>query len=241
MLVMRTTEDPTDPLGELVSAEQSVGLDHFALAVYPFGFYGVKPRALFRQQAAHDPRSGFAPALFDSAVMFSQPAPEFLGDVPAGVVPDEQQDFLAESFELFAAPREELRRYAAHGPTINEAQPCLVELRKIEPVAGDSLRSFARVVLGDRPLEEAQRLSLLGPAAQGRQSHPAPPTLVLKAGSPLGICSSHLHQSVASEASLFFFRTGDRESLSIAWPSATSLREGVRASPGSSHPRPAFG
>src|SRR5215208_8275641 len=168
MLVMRTTEDPTDPLGELVSAEQSVGLDHFALAVYPFGFYGVKPRALFRQQAAHDPRSGFAPALFDSAVMFSQPAPEFLGDVPAGVVPDEQQDFLAESFELFAAPREELRRYGAHGPTINEAQPCLLQLRKIESVAGD--RFGLGIVFSDRPLEEAQRLSLLGPAAQGRQS-----------------------------------------------------------------------
>src|SRR5215218_2695194 len=184
MLVMRTTEDPTDPLGELVNAEQSVGLDHFALAVYPFGFYGVKPRALFRQQAAHDPRSGFAPTLFDSAVMFSQPAPEFLGDVPAGVVPDEQQDFLAQSFELFAAPREELRRYGAHGPTINEAQPCLLELRKIEPVAGDSLRPG--VVLGDRPGEEAQGLSLWGQAAQVSQGHPAQPHLTLKPGGHSG-------------------------------------------------------
>src|ERR687897_758230 len=61
MLVMRTTEDPADPIRELVSAEQSVGLDHFALAVYPFGFDGVKPRVLFRQQAAHNPYSGFAP------------------------------------------------------------------------------------------------------------------------------------------------------------------------------------
>jgi hypothetical protein len=37
MLVLRTTEDPTDPVGELVSAKQTVGLDHLALAVVHFG------------------------------------------------------------------------------------------------------------------------------------------------------------------------------------------------------------
>ena len=45
MLVMRTIEDTTNPVGELVSFRQSLGLDHFALAVYPLGFYGAKPRA----------------------------------------------------------------------------------------------------------------------------------------------------------------------------------------------------
>ena len=30
MLVVRKTEDPADPLGQLMSAEQSLGLDHFA-------------------------------------------------------------------------------------------------------------------------------------------------------------------------------------------------------------------
>src|SRR5215204_612507 len=44
MLVMRTTEDPTNPLGELVSAKQTLRLDHFSLAVNPFGLYGVQPR-----------------------------------------------------------------------------------------------------------------------------------------------------------------------------------------------------
>jgi hypothetical protein len=34
VLVVRTTEDPTDPtIGELVSANQTAGFDHFALAV----------------------------------------------------------------------------------------------------------------------------------------------------------------------------------------------------------------
>src|SRR5688500_48002 len=46
MLVMRTIEDPTHPLGQLVGFRQPLELDHDALAVYPLGFYGVKPRAL---------------------------------------------------------------------------------------------------------------------------------------------------------------------------------------------------
>src|SRR3712207_695557 len=37
MLVMRTTENPAYPLGKLVSAKQSVGLYHLALAMHPFG------------------------------------------------------------------------------------------------------------------------------------------------------------------------------------------------------------
>src|SRR5215204_5409205 len=46
MLVMRTTEDPANPLGKLVSAQQTLGLEHFSLAVNPLGLYGVKPRTL---------------------------------------------------------------------------------------------------------------------------------------------------------------------------------------------------
>src|SRR5829696_7368642 len=46
MLVMRPIEDTTNPVGELVSFRQPLGLDHFALAVYPLGLYGVMPRAL---------------------------------------------------------------------------------------------------------------------------------------------------------------------------------------------------
>src|SRR5436305_6773029 len=137
MLVMRATEDPANPVGELVCAEQSVGLDHFALAVNPLGLYGVQPRALLWQQAAYDPHA-FA-ALFDSAVILPEPAPDLLGDVPAGVVPDENQHLLAKSFEFLRAPSEKLRRYRAHGPPIHESQPRLVEFGQIEPVAGDDL------------------------------------------------------------------------------------------------------
>jgi hypothetical protein len=61
MLVMRTVEDPTDPIGKLVSTKQSIRLNHFALAVNPLGLYGVKLRTLLGKKAAYDPHSAAAP------------------------------------------------------------------------------------------------------------------------------------------------------------------------------------
>src|SRR5215204_1745570 len=194
MLVMRTTEDPTDPVGKLVSAQQTLWLDHLPLAAHPLRLYGVQPRALLGQKTAYDSHS-FA-ALSDLAVVPADPAPELAAYVPAGVVPDEEQNLLADSFELFATPPKESGRYPTDGPTIHEPDPRLFELRHIEPVAGEGFG--LGIVFGDRLLEEAQRLSLLGPATQGRQSHPAPPALVTEAHRPLGVGRSHLHQSVAA-------------------------------------------
>src|SRR5829696_9016168 len=84
---MRTVEDPTDPLGQLVSCEQPVGLDHLALAMDPLGLYRVEPRALLGQKAYDDPHS--RDAVFDFSVMRGNPGGAHLfGSVPASVVPD---------------------------------------------------------------------------------------------------------------------------------------------------------
>jgi hypothetical protein len=101
MLVMRTTENPAYPLGELISTKHYLGLDHFALAMNPFGHYGVQPRALFGQKAAYDPHS-FA-THFDLAVVLAEPAPHLFGNMPARIVPEETPHLLAKSFELFSA------------------------------------------------------------------------------------------------------------------------------------------
>jgi|tagenome__1003787_1003787.scaffolds.fasta_scaffold20590960_3 hypothetical protein len=47
MLVVRRTEDPADPLGQLMSAEQPLGLDHFAFGVDPLGLYRTLSHGLF--------------------------------------------------------------------------------------------------------------------------------------------------------------------------------------------------
>src|SRR5215210_3524660 len=194
MLVMRTIEDSANPVGKLVSAQRSLGLDDLALAVYPLGLYGVQPRTLLRKKTTHDPHS--ASALLDSAVVSSEPAPDLPGDMPARVVPDEEPNLLADLFELLQAPLKELDRYGTDGPSVNEAQPRIANLRQVESVAGDGFR--LGVVFGDRLLNEAHRLALLGEAAQGGQSHSAPPALIQETHRPgFGIGRSHLHQSVA--------------------------------------------
>jgi hypothetical protein len=81
MLVMRTTEDPTDSVGELVSTQQTVGLDHLALAMHPFGFYGVQPWTLLGQKAAYDPHS-FS-RLLDTTVVLAEPSSYLTAYVPA--------------------------------------------------------------------------------------------------------------------------------------------------------------
>src|SRR4051812_33918111 len=105
MLVMRTAEDPANPICELVSAHQTVGFDHFALAVYPFGLYSVQPRTLLGQKAAYDPHSFAAP--LNLAVVRTEPAPDLFRDMPACIVPDQKQNLLAKSFGFLATPLKE--------------------------------------------------------------------------------------------------------------------------------------
>src|SRR3712207_5567766 len=206
MLVMRTTEHPAYPLGKLVGSKQPVGFYDLALAVYPLWFYGVEPRTLLRKQAAHDPHS--LAALFDAAVVRTEPAPDLPGDVPASVIPDEQQPLLSSGFEILATPLKESDGYGTHRPPIHEPQPRLIKFGQIESVAGDGLG--LGVVLGDRPLDEAKGLSLLAPSVQDGQSHPAPPALVLEPDGPaVGIRSGEFHQPVAPPFFLSYKGSGE--------------------------------
>src|SRR5215207_7155517 len=199
MLVMGTTKRPAHPLGEFVRAQQSIELHDLALAMNPFRLDGVQPRTLFREKATDDPHP--TAALLHFSVVFAEPSPHLPGDVPACVVPDKKQGLLANSFEALAAPREKPRAYGAHRPAVDEPYPHVLEPWKVEAVAGYGLG--VGVVLGDRLLDHARGLALLGEGAQSGQRHPAPPAFVLKAYCPLGVGRSHLHQSVAPP----FFRS----------------------------------
>src|SRR5215207_1003321 len=159
---MRTTEYPAYSIRELISSQKTVWLDDFALCVYPLGLYGVEPRTLLGQQASNDPHP-FLLALFERSVVRADPASDFPGDVPAGVVPDENHNLLTCRLEFLQAPLKELGRYGAHGPSVNEAQPRIADLWQVESVAGDGFG--LGVVFGDRLLDEAKGLSFLAPSA----------------------------------------------------------------------------
>jgi hypothetical protein len=207
MLVMRKIEDPANPLGELVSSQRiALRLHYFALGVYPLGFYGVKPRALLGQKATYDPHS-FS-TLLDFSIVRCEPAPELFGDVPARVVPDENQHLLARRLELLQAPLEKLGGYGTHGPTVHEPYPRLIELGHIEPIAGDGFR--VRVVFGDRLLRMRRKgfpcslqLFKVGRASRLHQHSSKKPTVQVS-----GLASA---TSISRSRRLFFFHTGGRE------------------------------
>src|SRR5688572_23682270 len=104
MLVMRTTEDPADSVGELISAKRSLGLRDLAFAVDPLGLYRIEPRALGGQRARYYPNPQAAG--FDLAVVGVDPDSHLMALVPAGIVPDKQQGLLAPRLEPLAAPLE---------------------------------------------------------------------------------------------------------------------------------------
>src|SRR5215210_2679498 len=183
MLVMWTLEGQTNALGEFMSGEQAVGFHYPALSVNPFGLYGVQPWALLGQKAADDPHP--TTTLFNPSVVLPEPASDLLALVPAGVVPDKEQNLLVRGFEPLAAPQKKLGRYAAYGATFHKAQPRLFKLRQKQPVARDGLG--LGIILGDRLFYQPQGLSGFGPAIEGGLRHPAPPGLIFKSCGPLGI------------------------------------------------------
>src|SRR5215207_2687171 len=201
---MRTVEDRADPICQLVSRQQPLGLYDLALAVDPLGLHRVEPRALLGQKAAYDPHS--TAAVFDCSVVRGDPPSELFGDVPASVVPDQNPNLLACRLKLLAAPRKKAGGYGAHGAAIHKAQPHLLESWHIQPVAGDGLR--IGVVLGDRLLHQAQGLSCLAPTAQSRPGQPAEPSLVQETYDPLGEALGEANQPVAPPFFLWYSGSG---------------------------------
>src|SRR5215203_4515746 len=198
MLIMRTTEDPADPICELISAKQSLGLCDLAFAVDPPGFYSVEPRALGGQQPRYYPNP--MAACFHLEVVGVDPIAHLMAFVPACVVPDQQQGLFAHSFESLAASPKKLPGYGAHRAAIYEPQPCLLELRQIQPVAAESLG--LGIVRPRHFLEEAHRLSRLREGVQRRPLKARKPGLILKAKSTFGMALGQPDQPI----SIPFFR-----------------------------------
>src|SRR5215210_647235 len=223
MLVVRTSKHRTDSLGPLISTEQTVGFDHFSLAMNPLGLHRIEPRALLGQQATDDPHP-FLLALFQSSVAPTDPAANLAAYVPACVVPDQHQNLLAQSLKLLAAPLQKERGYSAHRAAVHKAQPRLFELGHIQSVAGDGLR--IGIIFFDRLLYKTQRLASFAKAVQVRLPHSAPPALVLEADHPIHLILHQVHQSVAPPFFLSYKGSGEVIQC-LALCQRTPIRESV--------------
>src|ERR687889_215170 len=200
MLVVRTSKRRADSLGQLIGAKQTVGFDHFALAMNPLGLHGIEPRALLGQQTTDDPHPFYDLALLQSPVVPTDPPSDLAAYVPTGVVPDQHQ-------HLLATPVQKARGYTAHRTIINEPKPTLFELGHVQPVARDSLR--VRISSFERLLYKTQGLASFAKAVQVRLPHSAPPALVLKADHPMELIFRQVHQSVAPPFFLSYKVSGE--------------------------------
>src|SRR5919107_669400 len=216
MRFVDTAEGPADPIGEFVSAEQPLGLDHLSLAVNPFGLDGVEPRTLLGKQAGHYPHS--AATIFDLAVVGGHPVTHLMAFMPAGVVPDQKQGILAPLFELLAAPLKKLRGYGAHRPTINEPQPGLFELGQIHPVASECLR--LGVVLSRLLLQKTRRVCGIRPreCKLGRSKRENQ----VSSSNPKAHSGWASASRISRSRALFCGRIRDRGSRSTAWPARSA-------------------
>ncbi len=88
MSFIRTAIVGANALGQLLGREQSVGFDHGAFAMHPFGFDGIEPGTL-RGQKQRQNAHAFASEL-DLLVVVSAPTPHDLAVMPGGVIPDQQ-------------------------------------------------------------------------------------------------------------------------------------------------------
>jgi hypothetical protein len=124
-----TAEGPANPVGELVSTKQPLGLNDLAFAMDPLRLDRIEPRTLSGQQTRHypDPMAGG----FDLAVVGVDPASDLSAFMPACVVPDKKQCLFAPLPEPVAAPREKPRGVMAltGRPSPNLSQVSLISGR----------------------------------------------------------------------------------------------------------------
>src|SRR5215203_5238882 len=219
MRLMGTAEDPADSLGQLIGAEQLIGLYHLALGVDPHRLYRVQPRALLGKKADDDayPQAG----LSDLAIVGRYPVSDEFALVPACVVPDQQQSLFAHSGEFVAAPRKKLCGDGTHGPPLHEPQPHPLLPSSSLGFASRVLRAHQHpvsterfrigIVLGWRVLYQAWWLPILTPAVEGRPLEATPPRLIAEPKSPLGVGLGQCDQPV----SIPFLRAYSGSGLSI--------------------------
>jgi len=205
MRFVDTPETRTDPLGDLVRRQQAGGLDNPPLAMHPFRLDRIEPRTLRWQRTDDDPHPCL-PAL-DRPVVLPDPSPHGRADMPARIVPHQQQRRFPFCGQSVAAPVEELRRDRTDRTTVHEAQPQLlvalpdsIPLSHQQAVTGERLR--IGIAMSDRLLDQAQWLIRLRPTRQMRSRDPTPPDLVCEAERPVGMRHCQADQAIASP----FFR-----------------------------------
>lgn len=169
------------------------------------GLDGIEPGAFGGQRTNKDAHP--LPGLLHTTVVLADPLLNCATDMPAGIVPHQDEDPLAHPLQLRAAPIQELGRDRTQGTSIHKTQPGFLPpvaghqwaIAQQGPIAG---QGFGRVIFGGRCLlNQAQWFSGYRPGMQVGVGKTAPPHFILKAQHPIGMPAGQPDQSIAE---LFF-------------------------------------
>src|SRR5207245_10648102 len=88
MRFIRTIKVGTDPLRQLASGKPAIMLDYVALGMHPFGFNGIEPGTLRRQQERQNPHA--LVRLFALLVVLADPGTNRLTIVGGRMITDKE-------------------------------------------------------------------------------------------------------------------------------------------------------
>src|SRR5262245_15541315 len=192
MGIMGATKVSTNPVSDLLSAEQPSRLDDGALAMDPLGLNRVEPGTLDRQIARQDPHA--VPLLLDLSVLCTDPSAHAFTHMPGGVVPDQPPHPHTGFLQPRTAPAQELLGDGADRPALDETQPDLLRLSDLaQQHAVTGQRLGIGIVLGFLLLNQAQRaVRGVRPGMQVRAGQATPPRLIGEAQRPvwMPLCKS---------------------------------------------------
>ena len=180
----------TDTRNQFSCSKLAVGLYNCPLPVNPMRLNAIQPGAFGRQLAYEYSHSFLS---FRFPVVYPNPAPYRLGEVPRSIIPDNQQSFLPFFGQLPQHPVEKLCRKTRYGPTTNKPQPNLFDIRSQQPITAPSLGVGIRLIRS--LLYEPQRFCL-SPTVQRRLSKTTSPDFIYISQHPFWVLCGQADQSV---------------------------------------------
>lgn len=180
----------TDTRNQFSCSKLAFGFHHCPLPVHPMRLNAIQPGAFGRQLADED---SYAFRSFGFAIVCPYPAPYCLGEVPRGIIPDNQQSFFPFFGQLSRQPVEPLGRQTRYGPPLNKPQPNLFAVSSQHPIAAHGLRGWGRPLR--RVLYKPQRFCLR-PPVQRRLSKTTPPDFSYISQNPVRVLFRHSEQAV---------------------------------------------
>ena len=139
MAKLLTTIIVTDARDQLRSSQLASWLNNCPLAMYPMRLNAIQPRAFRRQLTNDDSHPTFG---LYFPIVCSQPATHRLRDMPRGIIPDQQQGFLAFFGQSATDPIEKLCRNARYWPATHEPQPYFFGICPQHPITANCFRIF---------------------------------------------------------------------------------------------------